>query len=122
MELSGGEMDQGRDIDLVLVTGAGASREFGARDKPLPLMADWSNALVDKLSKANNSYLEITGLEKVLPGEKFEERLGTFLRQVQAFPSVGKLIAQSMSLPNIPECLKAEGVLAGWIILSFLMS
>lgn len=108
-------MDQGRDIDLVLVTGAGASREFGARDKPLPLMADWSNALFEKLWKANTSYLEMTGLKKDLPGEKFEERLGTFLRQVQAFPSVADLIAQSMSLPDTPNDLKAQGVLDRWI-------
>lgn len=114
VEQSRGEMDQDRDIDLVLVTGAGASREFGERDKPLPLMADWSNTLFDKLCKANNSYLEITGLEKGLSGEKFEERLGTFLRQVLAFPSGAELIAQSMNLPNTPECLKAQGVLDRW--------
>lgn len=116
MEQSSGEMVQDRDIDLVLITGAGASREFGERDKPLPLMADWSDALVDKLWKTNTStsYLEMTGLEKSLPGEKFEERLGTFLRQVQAFPSVSKLIAQSMNLPSTPESLKAEGALDKW--------
>ena len=107
-------MDQGRDIDLVLVTGAGASREFGARDEPLPLMADWSRALFEKLWKANNLYPEMTGLEKDLSGEKFEEHLGTFLRQVQAFPSVADLITQTMNLPNTPGPLKSQGVLDGW--------
>jgi len=114
VEQSSGEMDQGRDIDLVLVTGAGASREFGERDKPLPLMADWSNTLFDKLWKANNSYLEMTSLKKDLPGEEFEKHLGTFLRQVQAFPSVAELITQSTNLLNTPESLKAQGALDGW--------
>jgi hypothetical protein len=36
-------------MDLVIVTGAGASRELGDPD-PLPLMADWSNRLTDALN------------------------------------------------------------------------
>ena len=38
-----------RDIDLVMVTGAGASRDFGVNGVKLPLMGDWSDALVKKL-------------------------------------------------------------------------
>jgi len=39
-----------RDIDLVLVTGAGASHEFGVSGTRVPLMGDWSNALVNKIA------------------------------------------------------------------------
>lgn len=35
---------------LVLVTGAGASVQFGTEDRPLPLMNGWSDALVDALN------------------------------------------------------------------------
>jgi len=52
---------QERDIDLVLVTGAGASREFGLQGKPLPLMADWSEAIIKKLTQANSAYLALRG-------------------------------------------------------------
>jgi hypothetical protein len=34
---------------LLLVTGAGASRELGADQTPMPLMADWCKDLVDRL-------------------------------------------------------------------------
>jgi hypothetical protein len=37
--ITGGVAPQERDIDVVLVTGAGASRAFGVNGKPLPLMA-----------------------------------------------------------------------------------
>jgi hypothetical protein len=33
---------QEKDIDLVLVTGAGASHEFGVNHSKMPLMSAWS--------------------------------------------------------------------------------
>ena len=41
--ITGGVASRERDIDVVLVTGAGASRAFGVNGKPMPLMGDWSD-------------------------------------------------------------------------------
>jgi hypothetical protein len=40
-----------RDIELVLVTGAGASRAFGFQ-RPFPLMGEWSKYLIKKIADA----------------------------------------------------------------------
>lgn len=45
-----------RDIDLVLVTGAGASREFGVNHTRIPLMGEWSDALVEKIRSRSADY------------------------------------------------------------------
>jgi hypothetical protein len=34
-----------RDIDFVLITGAGASCAFGAGDTRLPMMGEWADSL-----------------------------------------------------------------------------
>jgi hypothetical protein len=61
-------MTPDRDIDYVIVTGAGASREFGVDGKKFPLMGDWSNALVQALLNGSASYLKATGLAADMPG------------------------------------------------------
>jgi hypothetical protein len=81
-----------RDIDLVLLTGAGASCRFGVNDTNLPLMADWSEALVTRLREASPAYLEATGLEAGQEAELFEARLGRFLQSVEAFRLIGTLL------------------------------
>lgn len=86
-----------KDIDLVLITGAGASYEFGLRGTKVPMMAEWSNALVDKISSRSWSYVEATGLAKGLNGPEFEKRLGQFLRQVQAFSQIQSLLKPSLA-------------------------
>jgi hypothetical protein len=60
--VSGNERE--RDLDLVMVTGAGASRGFGANGSNLPLMGDWSDTLVRPLLSKHGSYLNATGLEQ----------------------------------------------------------
>lgn len=83
---------QDRDIELVLVTGAGASREFGVNGIKLPMMGDWSNAVVEKLQRGGPGYLGATGLSKDLDGPTFEKMLGEFLHRTQAFEQIGPLI------------------------------
>lgn len=73
----------GRDIDLLLVTGAGASRDFGAQG-PLPLMEEFNDAIVSKLSTANYAYVAAVGLHPGMSGTAFETQLGLFLRQIRA--------------------------------------
>ena len=97
-----------RDIDLVLVTGAGASREFGARGAKLPLMGDWVRALVGNLRQLGPGFAEVTGLSEAMGGEEFEQQLGRFLRSVESFGEVERLIGPISKLPNRPQGLQVS--------------
>jgi hypothetical protein len=103
-----------RDLDLVLVTGAGASTGFGSADRPLPLMKDWAEALFEKISKTDLNLLELMGLSHQMPGDVFEAQLGAFLRRVPAFTSIRELIAPSIKMPGIPQSARSTGVVDGW--------
>lgn len=81
-----------RDIELVLVTGAGASRDFGINGSQLPLMAEWSEDLVTRLGKRASGYSQATGLSRGMDPEAFERQLGTFLRSVAAFDRIEPLL------------------------------
>jgi hypothetical protein len=94
-----------RDIDLVLVTGAGASREFGVNDSKVPLMADWSDSLVEKIGQRSWAYLEATKLEKGLGGSEFERRLGEFLQVAQALPKIKEVLDPSLEFQAITGSL-----------------
>ena len=48
-------------IELLLILGAGASREFGANREPMPLMADFSDAIIAKLY-SKPGFQDATGL------------------------------------------------------------
>jgi hypothetical protein len=85
-------------LEYVLITGAGASCAFGAGGTRLPMMADWSNALVTKLLNADG-YLAASGLFPDMEPMKFEQQLGRFLRQVTAFSQVRDLVAASKQFP-----------------------
>ena len=54
-----GPMAQVRDLDLLLITGAGASTALGAAGTRLPMMGEWSDELVGKLLEKN--YLVLWG-------------------------------------------------------------
>ena len=104
-----------RDIELVLITGAGASREFGVGGKSLPLMGDWSEALIRKLSQRNLSYLDATGLRKGMTGEAFETQLGRFLRQVEAFPLIEDLLNPSVQFQALQNpAFRGQDTLKEW--------
>jgi hypothetical protein len=105
-----GQQGAPRDIDLVLITGAGASREFGSNRQKLPLMADWSNAIVQKLISAGPNYLEAIGLVNNMSGEAFESRLGDFLREVDAFSRIGTLLEPSAKFPGVPTNLMPQTI------------
>jgi len=103
----------GRDIDLVLVTGAGASREFGVNGTSIPLMSEWSDALVDKISGRSWSYLEATRLEKGLDGPTFERRLGQFLQLATALPQIEQVLKPSLEFQPPPNGV-SEQALRQW--------
>lgn len=68
---------------LVLVTGAGASRRLGIDDSPLPLMADWSDALCAALNAKEADLAAACHLKTGMGGEEFEKNLGLLLRWEQ---------------------------------------
>lgn len=101
-----------RDIDVVLVTGAGASCPFGVNGKPLPLMGDWADHLVRKLAE-RIGYREMTGLRRGMSGEEFESQLGRFLQDAQAFRRINPLLEPSLLLPNVvdnPQAMNAPAM------------
>lgn len=102
-----------RDIDLVLVTGGGASREFGINHTPVPLMGEWSNALVAKIGQRSSAYLEATGLATGLDGPEFERRLGQFLQMAQALPQIDGVLQPSLRFQPPPGNL-VEQSLVEW--------
>jgi hypothetical protein len=73
------------EYPLVLVTGAGASRDFGLSGLKLPLMTEWSDILVRSLADSHVDFREATGLKPGMSGPEFEKALGQFLRNVEAF-------------------------------------
>ena len=99
-----------RDIDLVLVTGAGASHEFGVNHTKVPLMGAWSDALVDKIAGRSWSYLETTGLQKGLTGPDFEKRLGQFLRMAQSLPSISQVLKPSLEFQAPPGNMSEQSL------------
>ncbi len=90
------EVAAGKDIELVLVTGAGATTEFGRRGANVPMMAEWSDALAEKIGKASPAYLEATGLSGDITGPELERRLDQFRRQVLAFSQIGGILEPSL--------------------------
>jgi hypothetical protein len=88
-----------RDIDLLVVTGAGASREFGVNGTRLPLMGEWSDDLVQRLGSRDPAYLAVTGLTSGMAGEDFERQLGAFLRSVEAFDRIRPVLEPIARLP-----------------------
>jgi hypothetical protein len=106
-----------RDIDLVLITGAGASCAFGAGDTRLPMMGEWADALTKKLARSASGYLKATGLEPDLPGMEFERRLGSFLRQVTAFSEIEPLVGVTRDMivePDVQRMIASVGSIESW--------
>lgn len=87
---------------LILVTGAGASVHLGADGRSLPLMADWSDALVTALDRAERGLAATMGLRAGLKGDEFEEVLGAFLRWIQTFDATERFMKVGRPGPDTP--------------------
>lgn len=100
--------EETRDIDLVLITGAGASTKFGNPNADghasatLPLMEDWSDSLIKKLGGSLSQGPELVGLSRGLEGPEFERRLGRFLSLSQMFPDLKPILEPSVRSSNNP--------------------
>jgi hypothetical protein len=84
-------MDPSRDIELLLVTGAGASAKFGLGDSDIPMMREWCRSLTFALRDVPN-LLDLVGLNDQMGGEDFERALGEFLRRAAAFEHIAPLL------------------------------
>lgn len=106
-------MDADRNIELVLVTGAGASCSFGARGR-LPLMGDWVNELVRRLGEKGVGFVQATGLKREMDPQQFEAQLGEFLRSVQAFDRIKPLLGPITDFPGSPGAFLAADQWEQW--------
>src|SRR5438132_1168359 len=106
-----------KDIELVLVTGAGASRDLGHGNKKIALMNEWSDLLVRRLAESGvSNAVQLTGLAGGLSSMEFEERLGRFLTTRLAFAQVADLVRESAQLyyPEPATLVSTQGVLETW--------
>ena len=96
--------DPQKDIDLVIVTGAGASRSFG-HGREFPLRGGWAQALLDKINKVGHGtgYRELIDLDGSMDGPTFEEHLGNFLRRAQALVAIEPFLEPSSQLLATPQ-------------------
>jgi hypothetical protein len=99
-----------QDIDLVLITGAGASAPFGANGATLPQMQGWVSALCRKLMQSDSNYLTLTGLSESLSGPQFEEVLGDYLHKVQAFDAIEDFVGLTVPFVNLTPPLSRESL------------
>jgi hypothetical protein len=95
-------MPETREIPLVLVTGAGASRDFGLNGQQLPLMAEWADLLVRKLADSALDFHDATGLKPQMSGPDFEQALGRFLRNTEAFDRIKEFVPLTYRFANDP--------------------
>lgn len=66
--------------DLLLVTGAGASRNLGTGESKMPLMKEWASALCRQLEEEEPGLAPACGLDPEFDGPQFEEAIGELLQ------------------------------------------
>jgi hypothetical protein len=67
-------------MNLVLITGAGASRNLGRDSVEMPLMGDWASSLALALDRHESDLAAACHLNAGAPGPDFEKNLGLLLR------------------------------------------
>ena len=88
------------NIELLLITGAGASTAFGADNRQLPMMAQFNDSILTVLAN-KPGFREATGLEPNVDGHQFERRLGAFLQAWRAFPQIRPLLKATAIFPDV---------------------
>jgi hypothetical protein len=71
---------------LLLITGAGASRDLAYEGNTLPLMPNWSNALCEALDQRHQRLAASCWLTRDAAGPDFEKNLGLLLQWRRALP------------------------------------
>jgi hypothetical protein len=90
----------------MLITGAGASREFGVGGRPLPIMSEWAGSLCAALDATEANLAQALGLRPDMSGQEFEATLGKFfhlgetLERVREFVHLGGPNGQPLAGPG----------------------
>jgi hypothetical protein len=82
-------------MKLVVVTGAGASRDLSATDTPLPLMETWAERLRERIGSQLSA---MSRLDEARDGVEFERTLGALLRWEATLDSFERFAG--MTRPN----------------------
>lgn len=85
---------------LVLVTGAGASRNLGGNGKTLPLMNEWSDALYDALWNKSADLVDLLGIRRGQSGPVFEKAIGDFLAWQRVLPKAARFLPFGLTQPD----------------------
>ena len=95
-----------RDIELVLVTGAGASVSFGAGGTKLAAMPEWCTRLAGALSAREPAIALLVHLQAQMNGPDFERQLGRFFASARAFRDARELMVDTSNFaPSLPSPL-----------------
>ena len=91
---------------LVLVTGAGASRELG-RDRELPLMSEWSELLCEELDGREQGLAQAVGLRAQMDSVEFERALGSLTTYARSRELAPRYFGLTGTKPNsVPSNVK----------------
>lgn len=85
-------------MKLVLVTGAGASRNLARDGQTMPLMREWSESLCEALDASEAGLADACRLKRGASGPEFEENLGLLLRFQDLQPLAARFIDLGGSL------------------------
>jgi hypothetical protein len=85
-------------VQLLLITGAGASHNLAIGDQKMPLMTGWSQALAAELDGRQPRLAEACGLTPAAKGPLFEANLGRLLEYARLAPLNDAFI--NLSGPN----------------------
>lgn len=88
-------MADASDIELVLVTGAGASTSFGAGGSRIPAMQEWANHLTGALTTRDPGVALLVHLSYQMSGPDFERQLGRFFASARAFQDARELMVDT---------------------------
>jgi hypothetical protein len=105
------DTDLTRDIDYLIITGAGSSVQFGVNGNKIVDMAGLNKAICNDTSSSHNfptidpNDLSLLGLKPQMTGEEFERTLGEFLQGYAAFKYIDPLVSRDLrqSIPAKPQ-------------------
>ena len=99
-------MANDRDIELLLITGAGASVSFGASGAGIPAMPEWCTNLSGALGARDPGLALLVHLHNQMTGPEFERQLGLFFASARAFRDARDLMVDTNHFaPYLPEPL-----------------
>lgn len=89
--------------ELLLITGAGASRAMGADDRPMPLMPDWAQEVRQALDQSGLGMAQALGLRHGQTGPEFEAAIGEFLKWQRVLPLAARYLPLGFDTGRTPD-------------------